>query len=92
MFLWHFKPISLRKIFSQKMCVCKKKYFLEGLTDSRAEPRSEAGVGQLDIIGGEEDSHAGHDDTEVDVLDGLDGLHLLDQLLLVHAYTNTPKP
>ena len=78
--------------FSVLKFVCAKKNSLEGLTDSRAEPRSEAGVGQLDIIGSEEDSHAGHDDTEVDVLDGLDGLHLLDQLLLVHAYTNTPKP
>ena len=58
-------------------------------TNSRAEPRGEAGRGQLDIIGGEEDSHTGHDDTGVEVLNGLDGLHLTGQLLLVLAYTGT---
>ena len=56
-------------------------------TDSPAEPRGEAEGGQLDSIGGEEDSHAGPNDTG---LDGLDGLHIPDQLLLVHAHTGTP--
>ena len=27
MFLWHFKPIPLRKTFSQKICMRKKKTF-----------------------------------------------------------------
>ena len=59
-------------------------------TDSPAEPIGEAGGGQLDSIGGEEDSHAGHNKTGAEVLGGLDGLHLPDQLLLVHAHTGTP--
>ena len=58
-------------------------------TDSPAKPRGEAGCGQLDSRGGKEDSHAGHNDTGVEVLDGLDGLHLPDQLLFVHAHTGT---
>ena len=31
MFLWHFKPIPLRKIISQKICLRQKKLLLEGL-------------------------------------------------------------
>ena len=32
-FLWHFKPISLREIVSQKIMPAQKIYLLEGLGD-----------------------------------------------------------
>ena len=56
-----------------------------------AEPMGEAGEGRLYNGGGEEGGHAGQDDNGAKVLDGLGGLHLLDQLLLVHIHTKAEE-
>ena len=57
-------------------------------TNSPAEPRGEAGGGQLDSIGGKEDSHAGHNDTGAKVLYGLDGR---ESLIFEDFFTSTTK-
>ena len=43
-------------------------------------------TGQDDNGGGKEGGHAGQDNYGAEVLDGLGGLHHLDQLLLVHVH------
>ena len=43
-------------------------------------------TGHDDNGGGKEDSHAGEDNYGAKVPDGLGGLHLLDQFLLVHVH------
>ena len=48
-------------------------------------------IGQITPRRGEEGGHAGPDDTGAEVLDGLGGLQLLDQFLLVHAHNKTEQ-
>ena len=48
-------------------------------------------TGQDDYGVGKEGGHAGQDDNGGEVLDSSGGLHLLDQLLLVHVHTKAEE-
>ena len=48
-------------------------------------------TGQDDDGGGEKGGPAGQDDNGAEVLDSLGGLHLLDQLLLLHVHTKAKE-